>query len=339
MRVLISEDNPVASRVLKAILTHWGHDVVVTDDGEAAFKVLSGEDAPPLAILDWEMPKLNGTDVCRRLRALPTPASTYLILLTAKNSREALVEGLEAGADDFVTKPFDQSELRVRLQAGARIVDLQLALSNRVRALEAAIIERQRAEDALRMLSLTDDLTALLNRRGFTTLAEHQLKAARRTGLGSMLVFGDLDGLKKINDTFGHNVGSAAIVAMADVMRRTFRESDLLARLGGDEFTILVANVDPNDGPSILNRFQESLSAYVREDKPTFNLAISLGATYIEPGSRKTIEELTADADEAMYQCKRERRSSAVSGGKIPNFVIRTLHPETSELPHEITAG
>jgi diguanylate cyclase (GGDEF)-like protein len=330
MRILISEDNPVARRVLESVLTRWGHDVVVTTDGEAALRVLSADDAPPLAILDWEMPKLNGPDICRRLRSIPHPAPTYLILLTAKNSREALVEGIEAGADDFLTKPFDQSELRVRVKAGERVVELQRTLSHRVHELEIAIVERQRAEEALRMLSLTDELTGLLNRRGFCTLAEHQLKAARRTSQGSMLVYGDMDGLKAINDKFGHHTGSEAIVAMAEVIRNTFRESDLLARLGGDEFTVLVTNVGIDDGPSILERLQTSLAEYIHECQPPYQLALSTGATYVDPQTRMTVDDLTHLADQAMYECKRARKAAREQGSAIASYVLRTAESDSA---------
>ncbi|MEO6391695.1 MAG: diguanylate cyclase [Pyrinomonadaceae bacterium] len=339
MRILIAEDNPVARRVLKATLTQWGHEVVSTVDGQAALDVLAATDPPLLAILDWELPKLDGTDICRKVRELGSSTPPYLILLTARNSREALVEGLAAGADDFLTKPFDQSELQVRLQAASRIVDLQQSLATRVRDLEQAIVERQRAEEALRLLSLTDDLTGLLNRRGFFNLAEHQLKMARRQDYGSMLVYGDLDGLKAINDSLGHSVGSDAISAMAEVLRLNFRDSDLLARMGGDEFVVLVANVQCTDGPAVLNRLQRSVESYVREVAPPFRLAISTGATYVEPDTTLSLDELIVIADQAMYECKRQRRTSAELGEKLPNYVLHSAELRTPEQPHEIIAG
>lgn len=334
MRILISEDNALARRVLESVLTRWGHEVVVTTDGEAALQILTGTDAPPLAILDWEMPKLNGPDICRQVRSVPNSAPTYLILLTAKNSREAVVEGIEAGADDFLSKPFDQSELRVRVKAGERVVELQRTLARRVHELEIAIVERQRAEEALRMLSLTDELTGLLNRRGFSTLAEHQLKAARRLGQGSMLVYGDLDGLKTINDSLGHHTGSEAIVAMAEVMRNTFRESDLIARLGGDEFTVLVMNVGIDDGPAILDRLQGSLESHMRECQPPYQLAISTGATYVAPQTRMSVDDLTQLADQAMYECKRARKAARESGDAAASYVFRTV-PDPGDPSYE----
>ena len=160
---------------------------------------------------------MDGLEVCRKVRHDTASAPTYLILLTARSHKEDLIAGLEAGADDFLTKPFDRHELRVRLQVGARVVELQRSLEERVRELEAAIIERQRAEEALRNLTLTDDLTGLLNRRGFFTLAEHHLKIAHRTSQSSLLIYADMDGLKQINDTFGHNPSHSGAVSLSGV--------------------------------------------------------------------------------------------------------------------------
>ena len=141
MRVLIAEDDAISRRLLQATLERWGYDVLVTEDGASAWAVLERPDAPPLAILDWMMPDLDGVDVCQRVRALGGRTVPYLILLTAKGRRQDVVAGLDAGADDYVTKPFDREELRARLKAGVRIVELQHALAERVRALEEALAQ------------------------------------------------------------------------------------------------------------------------------------------------------------------------------------------------------
>lgn len=139
MKVLIADDDAISARVLDATLRQWGHEVVVTRDGLAAWEVLQSEDAPKLAIVDWMMPGLEGPEVCRRVRALARPVPTYIILLTSKDQSDDIVAGLESGADDYVTKPFDRGELRSRLGVGARVVALQQGLSDRVRDLEAAL--------------------------------------------------------------------------------------------------------------------------------------------------------------------------------------------------------
>lgn len=242
MRILIAEDDPVSNRVLETTLTKWGHDVVTTGNGSEAWAELQKDNAPRLAIIDWMMPGIEGPELCRMVRSEIKTSKTYIILLTALSHREKMVEGLEAGADDYLTKPFDRHELRVRLKAAVRIVELQSSLSERIRLLETAIIERDRAEESLRKLTLTDDLTGLYNHRGFTTLAAHHAKSARRTRQSSFLIYADMDGLKQINDTFGHAEGSAAIIKTAEILRQTFRESDIICRLGGDEFANIAQN-------------------------------------------------------------------------------------------------
>lgn len=139
VRVLIAEDDAVSRRLLESTLRRWGYEVAVVVDGREAWAALEQPDAPALAVLDWMMPGLDGVDVCRRVRGQTRPTPPYIILLTAKTRREDVVEGLEAGADDFVAKPFDRDELRARLQVGVRMVTLQRKLADRVRELEAAL--------------------------------------------------------------------------------------------------------------------------------------------------------------------------------------------------------
>lgn len=139
MRILIAEDDPVSSRILVATLAKWGHEVVATENGLEAWQALQAENAPALAILDWMMPVMDGAEVCRRVRQSPRIIPPYIILLTAKHGVEELVKGIEAGADDYLTKPYHRDELRVRVQVGARIVALQTGLAERVEALEDAL--------------------------------------------------------------------------------------------------------------------------------------------------------------------------------------------------------
>ena len=139
MRILIAEDDAISRRLLQATLSKWGHEVVVTTQGEEAWQVLQQPGAPLLLILDWLMPGLDGVEICRRARALPALQSAYILLLTARTRKEEIVEGLQSGADDYVTKPFDHAELRARVQVGVRVVGLQTALADRVHELEEAL--------------------------------------------------------------------------------------------------------------------------------------------------------------------------------------------------------
>ena len=307
MRILVAEDDVISRRILVASLKQWGHDVVVAEDGDEAWRILQAEGAPSCAILDWMMPGMDGIEICRRVRKETPAKSIYLILLTAISRKEGLVEGLEAGADDYVTKPFDRHELRVRLQAAARIVELQESLRQRVCDLEAAIVERQQAEEALRKVSLTDHLTGLYNHRGFFNLAEHHTRMARRTKEQSLLIYGDMDGLKEINDTLGHNKGSQAIAAIADILRRTFRDGDIVARLGGDEFAVLAPNLGLRQSTKIVRRLQRNLEEFNQRNHE-FHLSLSVGMVEVHYDSLLNIEEQIAQADRAMYRDKRGKK-------------------------------
>jgi diguanylate cyclase (GGDEF)-like protein len=308
MKILIAEDDPVSSRVLTTTLKKWGHQVVATEDGLQAWKALQEQDAPRLAILDWMMPGMEGPEVCRRVRANIATAPVYMILLTAMGRKEDVVDGLEAGADDYLIKPFDRHELRVRLQAGIRILELQSSLSDRIRELETAIVERNKAEEALRQITLTDDLTGLYNHRGFFTLAAHHAKSARRNNQNSLLIYADMDGLKEINDRFGHAEGSLAIAKTAEILRQTFRDSDIIGRLGGDEFAILAENVTGEELANIEARLQENLRTCNEQSDRAYQLSLSVGGVCISHDSTLSIEQLLAKADEAMYRNKQNKR-------------------------------
>lgn len=309
MRILIAEDDMVSRRVLDAALVKQGYEVIVTEDGTGAWEALQREDAPPLAILDWMMPGMDGAEVCRRVRRMEQACPTYIILLTAKSSKDEIVTGLRTGADDYLTKPFNREELYARVQVGMRVVELQRNLAERVRQLEFA-------EAELRSLSLTDDLTGLRNRRGFLVHAEEHLKAARRTGKEFLLLYADMDGLKKINDTLGHAEGSRAIVRTAQILRQTFRESDIVARLGGDEFTMLAKDVPGGTLEAITTRLQENLSNYNAGRQHSYELSLSIGVLRVMPDSSATVEELLARADQLMYEQKRAKKRHQHSASK-----------------------
>lgn len=303
MRILIAKDDPVSRHVLETTLNQWGHEVIIAWGGAEACDVLQREDAPPLAILDWTMPEMGGLEVCRRVRQTAHATPTYIILLTAKSSKEDAIVGLQAGADDYLIKPFNHEELYARVQVSMRVVELQRNLAKRVRQLE-------RAEAELRILSLTDDLTGLCNRRGFLIHAEQHFKTARRARKGFLLFYADMDGLKQINDTFGHEEGSQAIIRMAEILRKTFRDSDIIARLGGDEFTALVKDASPEVEGIIGARLQENLQRYNAQGRHSYELSLSIGFVTVAPDIAATLEEQIARADGAMYEHKRGKRQA-----------------------------
>jgi diguanylate cyclase (GGDEF)-like protein len=308
LRILIAEDETVSRRVLRTTLESWGHEVLEACDGAEAWGVLEGAGAPELAILDLSMPEMDGIEVCRRARRRQAESPVYVILLTSRSGKRDVVAGLEAGADDYVAKPFDRDELRARVEVGIRVVELQRSLARRVAELEEALGQLRVAQETLRNLSLTDDLTGLYNRRGFFTLAEQRLKAARREGRGASLVYADMDGLKEINDTHGHEEGSNALRLVADVLRETFRGSDVIARIGGDEFVVLEPHAGPGDAGSSVARLRENLRRRNAEGGRPYELSLSVGVAHGGPEEHATVEELLTRGDRLMYAEKRRRR-------------------------------
>jgi diguanylate cyclase (GGDEF)-like protein len=281
-------------------LESWGHEVTEASDGAIALRLLQSDDTPKLAILDLSMPEMDGITVCQRVRQNPSATPVYIILLTASTSKALIVTGLDAGADDYVTKPFDTDELHARVKVGMRIVELQLSLAQRVTELELA-------QESLRNLSLTDDLTGLYNRRGFFTLAEQHLSTARRAKRHASLIYIDMDGLKNLNDTHGHEVGSMALRDVAEILRETFRSSDLIARIGGDEFVILETYIGPNEGGTSVQRLQDNLSRHNAEKARDYNISLSIGVAPVTDGSL-ALQELLTNGDRMMYEQKRNKR-------------------------------
>ena len=179
--------------------------------------------------------------------------------------------------------------------------------------LEKEIAERKRMEGELRRLALTDDLTGLYNRRGFLTLAAQQLKLAHRMESGLSLAYADLDGLKRIKDTFGQEEGNAALCKTAEILKGTFRDSDIIARLGGDEFTVLVIETSDDSPEIIAGRLQEKLADYNAQRTHPHELSLSMGVAYLDPKSSVSIEELIAEADEKMFEHKRSQQEPLAS--------------------------
>ncbi|MBK9169837.1 MAG: diguanylate cyclase [Bryobacterales bacterium] len=297
MRILIAEDDPISRRLLETILGKWGYEVVVAHDGDQAWKHLQGDDAPRLVIADWMMPGLDGIELCQRVRARETPPHyTYLLLLTARSQREDLVQGMEAGADDYVTKPFDANELKVRLRAGRRILELQQQL-----------IE---AQEALREQASRDALTGIRNRNAIFELLRLELNRAQRESSDLALVMADIDHFKDLNDTFGHLAGDKVLRESVARMVAMIRPYDAIGRYGGEEFLIILPGCDARAGAQ---RAESLRLAVCREPFDTsegrMSVTCSMGVTSTAEVGKTDVDALVRAADAALYRAKNNGRN------------------------------
>lgn len=294
MNVLIAEDDPVSRRVLEAFLAKWGYEVVVTIDGAEAWQQLQRPNAPKLAILDWMMPRMDGLEVCRQLRERGAEPYVYIILLTAKGQKQDIIEGLEAGADDFVAKPFDPHELRARLRAGLRIVELH----------EQLISTREQ----LRVEATHDSLTGLWNRAAILEILQRELARSQRAGTPVAVVLADLDHFKYINDTRGHLAGDAVLREVTRRMSTSIRIYDAIGRYGGEEFLIVTPGVGLAGAVNQAERLRAGVS---REPVDTFDgaFSVTLSLGVAASSEAKEADELVRAADTALYRAKNAGRN------------------------------
>jgi two-component system, cell cycle response regulator len=294
IRVLLVEDNPGDARLLRVGLAEVPGMAFAITHVERLADALAWLDVntADVVMLDLSLPDSHGFSTFESVhhRAPDTP----VLILTGLADEDLALDAVQSGAQDYLVK-------------GETDVD-QLA-----RALRYAI-QRHRRLASLRALSITDDLTGLHNRRGFLALAEQQMKVAARNGQGLLLLFIDLDGLKTINDTFGHAQGSRALIDTGQVLQRTFRDSDVVARLGGDEFAVLAVDTRSSAQESIEGRLHEQLAVHnLHTDRP-YRLSFSVGVAVAEPFHQRTLDDLIAEADERMYVQKRARRAGRDAG-------------------------
>jgi two-component system, cell cycle response regulator len=295
-RILIADDDPVARAMLQALLTKWGYVVVCAADGLAATRILESADAPQLALLDWMMPGAEGPEVCRHVRALPDRPYVYILLVTGRSHRGDLLSGLESGADDYLTKPFDNEELRTRLLVGKRILDLQ----NKLIA----------AREELRFKATHDSLTGIANRA--TALEAINRERSRqlrdKTSFGVVLI--DVDHFKQVNDVSGHLVGDAALKSVAQQIVSCVRPYDTVGRYGGEEFLVVAPASDARGTLALTERIRRQIeSAPVETGFGSVRITISCGIAISDCDSPLEPEALLHFADEALYRAKARGRN------------------------------
>jgi two-component system, cell cycle response regulator len=316
LKVLVAEDNPFFQSMLRGMLTGWGYDVTMAHDGLEAWQLLETRDAPRLAVLDWMMPGLDGVDICRRVRAAPREPYTYIILLTARTETGDLVEGMDAGADDYLTKPLKAHELRVRLNAGRRIIELQEQLLE--------------AHEELRVQAARDDLTGLLNRRAILKVLEDEIARAGREWqpVGALMM--DLDFFKKVNDTQGHLAGDAVLHEAAQRIQASIRRYDSVGRYGGEEFLFVLPGCDLAGACMEAERVREAVAArpFAVSGEPV-SVTCSIGVACRERETAWNANALLREADRSLYLAKNQGRNRVVATG---------LRSATGELPVLITS-
>ena len=296
MKILIADDDPAFRHLLKTVLVQWEYDVVVAENGDDALRILQSDYPPRLAILDWMMPGTNGVEVCRKVREERETPYTYIILLTSQQRDEDLVAGLEAGADDYITKPFKHNELRLRLRAGRRIIELQNELIA--------------ARDTFRTKSTHDSLTGLLNHEEILQVLAQELSRAEREENCAGVIMADIDFFKKINDTHGHLVGDVVLRSIACKLHSLIRSYDFIGRYGGEEFLIILPDCCLEYAAAFAERLRQSVSSdSIDTSEGMVPVTISFGVAASTKTRMKDADSLVKAADEALYRAKGNGRN------------------------------
>jgi two-component system, cell cycle response regulator len=292
MKILLAEDSAIYRHLICTHLKEWGFDLVVAKDGEEAWGLLQADDPPRLALVDWVLPKMEGIELCRKIREAGAQGNyTYVVLLTAKDSKNEMLEGMGAGADDYLVKPFDPAELKARLLVGKRILDLQAELV--------------RSRESLRMAATYDALTGLLNRRAIIGFLERELDRGTRQGCPVGIVLADIDHFKKINDSLGHLPGDAVLTEVANRFKTDLRAYDGAGRYGGEEFLMILPGCDLATTIRRAEEIRRSVSANeVMTTAGAARVTVSMGATSAGWDRKATIEALLNEADTALYRAK-----------------------------------
>ncbi len=327
MKVLIAEDDRISMRILERTLQNLGHRPVLARDGGEAWKRLV-EESPDVIICDRVMPGMDGIDICRRLRAIESASYTYFIFLTALDDKRDVVEGMEAGADDYLTKPIDGEALAARLIAAARVTSLYRRLKEQNAELER--LGRESFEAAR-----TDPLTCLGNRLRLRDDLEGLCSFVERYERALTAALCDVDHFKSYNDRYGHLAGDAALVAVAKALRTTLREADRIYRFGGEELLVLLPEQTAASAKVAMERALLSVAelGIPHVDNPPLGVVtMSVGLAELCPSDKPPWESWLKRADEALYQAKALGRNKVSIFG-APSFTAPSFEPPSFEPP------
>lgn len=299
--ILVVDDTLDNLRLLSKLLMGHGYYVRPVPDGEKALSVI--RDQPPdLVLLDIMMPGLDGYEVCRRLQADEKTRNIPIIFISALNESFDKVKAFSMGGRDYITKPFHEEEVLARIETHVTLHFTQ-------KSLEAEIAERKRVEKELEYHAKTDELTGIANRRAGMIFLTNQVHLSRRSKSHLCVCFADVNGLKGVNDTYGHEEGDELIRTVCQAMKDTLRESDFIARLGGDEFLIVFPQCSISLAAEVWERVEKRLEALNKESGKPYRISVSRGFAECDPDNIKSPDELIQIADQEMYQNKQ---------GKLP---------------------
>jgi diguanylate cyclase (GGDEF)-like protein len=301
MKLLVADDDPVSRLLMQRTMQKYGYEVLLAEDGRTAVDILLRKDGPRLALVDWMMPELDGIGLCREIRSTQRDGSyIYILLLTSRQDSSDVVAGLEAGADDYITKPCNPAELRARLHTGRRIL-----------ALEETLVH---AREEMRFTATHDALTALWNRNAILSLIQNELNRSSRLHRPTSILLCDIDHFKRVNDTYGHLAGDDVLEEVARRLMSTVRNYDAVGRYGGEEFLILLSECD-QDGLKIRaeNLRCAIASSPIQAGTGNIVVSISIGAvTCKDNHTDLAVECILAEADAALYRAKAEGRNRCV---------------------------
>ncbi|MDR3575907.1 MAG: diguanylate cyclase [Anaerolineaceae bacterium] len=303
MQIAIVDDDPVARQILRVSLIRCGNTVIELTDGLAAWNYFNTEGMVRFVITDWLMPGMDGLELIRRIRTANFPGYVYVMILSGKENKTDLVKGLEAGADDYLVKPFIFNELKARVSIGLRVLNLETDL--------------KQASSLLEEMALHDSLTGLYNRRAIYQHLDAELNRAQREKRPLSLVMLDIDQFKPINDRYGHLTGDKVLKQAAEISRQSVRSYDWVGRWGGDEFFIILPGASSTCATNISERILTSLRS-IHEEMPdgselTFTASIGI---YTYQGEKTELDQLVQFADDALYQAKNSGRGRVVANLK-----------------------
>jgi len=294
--LLVVDDSAVYRKLVEQVFSSQPYTLSFACNGDEGMKLFN-ERSPCFVITDWMLPDFSGFELCQRIRKDLSRPYSWIIVMTSSREKGHVVQALEAGADDYLTKPFDPEEMLARVGVGRRIIDLNRELAAKT----------LRMEEAAR----TDPLTGLPNRRAIEEWASRQMRGADRHRFPLWVILGDLDNFKQINDTFGHDAGDIVLKTFADLLKRNTRASDICGRLGGDEFILVVTHVEPGNIAATINRFRESFSAL---SFPLHGQSVHVTASFGVAGlltdhDGADFSALLQKADKMLYEAKRGGRN------------------------------